>query len=160
MIKQFEYPKNNKVENNKIKNSKNKFKWSLLTFFEIIGMYLILKVAIPFSIQVRDTGLALSPLNSPTLVILGIIIFLTSLYFKWDIIMDFHYYSPLLKLIFEFIGRIFLIVMGSLFGIIYLQTWLLNWKETLTLIIGPLILFSIFLLYKDLEKISNFFSKC
>jgi len=136
---------------------KNWERYSFWTILEFVGAYLILKIAVPFAIQVRDTGSALLPLGSPSTISIGLMIFFISIYKKWSIPIDISYKNYVLQLIFEFFGRIFLIIMGSLFGIVYLQTWVLNWKETLTLVIGPFTLFSMFLVYKDFEKISSFF---
>lgn len=131
--------------------------WIILTLLEFYGMYLVLKVAIPFSIQVRDTGIASSPLYYKHILINGLVLFFVTIYLKWQLHVKFGCKNKTANLLLKFFGRIFLVIMGSLFGVVYLQTWVLNWKQYMSLVIGPLVLFAVFLFYEDFEIMASWF---
>ena len=128
----------------------------ILYLLEIIGLILILDRTLPFLIQVRDTGSALGTPYMRELSIFGGILIWSAFitrrrYFKLTI----NRKSNKLSLIIEFLSRIVFTITGAFIGIIYLQSWVLHWKWDFALVYIPVILFSIFLVFKDFINLSE-----
>lgn len=148
------------------KNWKN-ISWVIVFIIEIICLFLILCNNIPFLLQIETTGYGTLKDNDMVIntfiyvfIILLLYLYVKNKYhIKLSFSCKFKYGSFLLKNVFEFLGRTFLMIMASIFVIIYIKHWNYFWNfaEFFSLIYIPSILFSCFLIFKEFEELSKRF---
>jgi len=135
----------------------NRIKYFVLTSLELMGVIFTLYVLIRFVIQTREINTNIIT-NSDYLIFLGLFLIFLSIYLKWKINVDFSYQKYFFQLIFEFLSKMMLIFVSILFVTVYMWSGVIQWIETLTLLVVPLTLFAIFLVSKDFDRIALFFS--
>ena len=132
-------------------------KWGLLTLLEGMGICLLLYWTSPLLIKLVNNEELLSHPHMMHWASLGIIFIYFGYFVKrWcNFSLEISLKNSTFSLIVEAIGRLFLIIFGAFFGAVYLQSWVANWKECFSLVFMPLLLFAIFLIFKEFEDVAK-----